>query len=252
LAREETVKNPKVRYVVGPFLLVLVSAATSVAQSYTCTTTPCFKASSQGWIVGEIKAFAFGATGKDQMTKELLAQGWVECAGQTVPRAAPFDQLFRAIGDAWGSADGRFVFYLPDLRGSILRDWNHAGSQSQNPALGGDPDAAARTVPRPEIPAPGTRGNAGDEVGSAQVDALQDHTHQLPNGIGVSQKAQLGDQVGGLYGASPTGSVQGVQAANKSTETRPRNLYVMYAIYVGAPVTITTDDKNVQTLKAVQ
>ena len=88
----------------------------------TCNTSPCLKVSSQGWIVGEIRAFAFGATGKDQMTKELLAQGWVECAGQTVPRTAPFDQLFRAIGDAWGSADGHLVFYLPDLRGSFLRD----------------------------------------------------------------------------------------------------------------------------------
>jgi hypothetical protein len=51
------------------------------AQSYTCTSGPCVKVSNQGWIVGEIKTFAFGASGKDQMTRELLAQGWIECCG---------------------------------------------------------------------------------------------------------------------------------------------------------------------------
>jgi microcystin-dependent protein len=202
--------------------------------------------------VGEIKTFAFGANGKDQMTRELLAQGWVECAGQTVLRAAPFDQLFRAIGDSWGSADGKFVFYLPDLRGSMLRSWNHSGSQGQSPALGGDPDSNARTAPRPEVPAPGTKGNIGDNVGSIQPDALQDHTHLLPDRIGVSKKAQLGDQTGGLYGAEPTGKTQGIKDGNTATETRPRNIYVMCAIYVGTPVTVVTDAQGRQEIRALK
>ena len=109
----------------------------------------------------------------------------------------------------------------------------------------------ARTAPRPEIAAPGTQGNVADNVGSAQRDALQDHNHSLPNGIGVSQKAQKGDQVGGLYGAEPTGSTQGMKDGIKSSETRPRNIYVMYAIYVGSAVTITTQN-GIQTLKAAQ
>lgn len=242
---------PTPRLLVMTLVAMFLGTGATIGQtgSYTCKTAPCLKVNPQGWIVGEIRAFAFGATGKDQMTKELLAQGWVECAGQTVPRAAPFDQLFRTIGDSWGSADGKLVFYLPDLRGSFLRDWNHNGSQAQSPALGGDPDFNGRTAPRPEIPAPGTKGNTGDNVGSIQSDSLQDHTHLLPNGIGVSQKAQKGDQIGGLYGAEPTGKTQGIQDAKSSTETRARNAYVMYAIYVGTPVTIVTE-KNVQTLKA--
>jgi microcystin-dependent protein len=242
------------RVLVVALAVMLFGEASTFAQpgSYTCNTAPCVKVSSQGWIVGEIRAFAFGATGKDRMTRELLALGWVECAGQTVPRAAPFDQLFRAIGDSWGSADGKLVFYLPDLRGSFLRDWNHDGSQPQSPALGGDPDFKTRTAPRPEIPKPGTQGNTGDNVGSIQADALQGHTHLLPNRIGESQKAQKGDQVGGLYGAEPTGKTQGTQDARTANETRARNAYVMYAIYVGSPVTISVDDKNVQTLKAIK
>jgi len=226
----------KSRVLVMVLVMMFLGINTTFAQSgsYTCNTSPCLLASPQGWFVGEIRAFAFGANGKDQMTKEMLSRGWVECAGQTVPRAAPFDQLFRAIGDSWGSADGKYVFYLPDLRGSILRDWNHGGSQSQTPALGGDPDVGQRTAPRPEIPSPGTQGNTLDNVGSVQGDALQDHTHLLPNGIGPSQKAQKGDQIGGLYGAEPTGKTQGVKDGRFSAnETRPRNAYVMYAIYVG-------------------
>jgi hypothetical protein len=231
-----------------PALVVCFVATTAFAQSgsYTCKTAPCLKVSSQGWIVGEIRAFAFGANGKDEMTKELLAQGWVECAGQTASRKAPFDQLFRAIGDSWGSGDGSLDFYLPDLRGSFLRDWNHVGSQPQALALGGDPDVGKRSAPRPEIAAPGTNGNTMDNVGSVEPDAIQDHTHLLPKGIGVSQKAQFGDQTGGLYGNEPTGSTQGMSSPKPSTETRPRNVYVMYAIYVGAPVTVTVGANNVQ------
>jgi microcystin-dependent protein len=187
--------------VISAVVFLAINTASAQSGSYTCNTAPCLLASPQGWFVGEIRAFAFGANGKDQMTKELLSRGWVECAGQTVPRAAPFDQLWRAIGDSWGSADGKYVFYLPDLRGTILRDWNHGGSQPQSPALGGDPDAGTRAAPRPEIPAPGTQGNTKDNVGSLQADALQQHIHPLPNGINVAQLAQKGDQIGGLYGA---------------------------------------------------
>lgn len=102
------------------------------------------------------------------------------------------------------------------------------------------------------MPAPGTKGNIGDNVGSIQPDALQEHTHLLPNGIGVSQKAQKGDQVGGLYGAEPTGKTQGIKDGNTATETRPRNIYVMYAIYVGTPVTVVTDAKGRQEIRPLQ
>jgi hypothetical protein len=226
------------------FLLLTTLPLLSYAQSYTCNTAPCLKASSQGWIVGEIRTFAFGANGKDQMTKELAANGWVECAGQTLSRSAPFDQLFRAIGDAWGSGDGRIDFYLPDLRGQTLRGWDHTGSQKQAPAFNGDPSATQRTAPRPEIVPPGTQGNTGDNVGSIQPGLVGDHVHSpaIPGEYALENihNVELGNgkymPVNNPGGSFDTGGVKGAPKEN-----RVNNVYVMYAIYVGTPVTTVTD-----------
>jgi Phage Tail Collar Domain len=233
---------------IGSILVLTTFTVLSSAQSYTCNTAPCFKSSAQGWIVGEIRAFAFGASGKDEMTKELLANGWVECAGQTVSRSAPFDQLFRAIGNSWGSGDGHLDFYLPDLRGQTLRAWNHTGSQMQNPAFGGDPDATnlnVRTPPRPEIPPPGTQGNSGDNVGSIEAGMVGDHVHSpvLPGyGAENMHNEEFGNGKYMPVNENKPFDSGGVKGSPK--ENRVNNAYVMYAIYVGAPVTTVTESSG--------
>jgi len=177
--------------------------------------------------------------------QELMAKGWVECAGQPLARA-PFRALFKAIGDTWGSGDGKTDFYLPDLRGQTLRGWNDSGSQKQAPAFNGDPNAQQRTAPRPEIAAPGTQGNTGDNVGSIQAGGIGDHVHSpaIPGGYALKNmhKEELGD---GMYmpvnfanGSFDTGGVKGA-----APENRVNNVYVMYAIYVGAPVTVNSQTK---------
>jgi tail collar domain len=215
---------------------------------YSCTKAPCLSVAPNGWIIGEIRAFAFPAASQSLMTQELMAQGWVECAGQTLPRTG-FVKLFNAIGDSWGSGDGKTDFYLPDLRGQTLRGWNHGGSQQQAAAFGGDPNAQARTAPRPEVPPPGTKGNTGDDVGSIQAGLVGQHTHtnsdyrygqlhdaQQGNGIGMPMNI-----AGGGLGSGP---VDGSPAEN-----RVNNAYVMYAIYVGAPVALDMQTKKLTNKK---
>ena len=98
------------------------------------------------------------------------------------------------------------------LRGGGCRPFTSDGSvetkpgQIRRPDVGvdcgrGDPDATnvnVRTAPRGEIPLPGTKGNVGDNVGSIQQDTLQHHDHLFLNKMNYTQKAQAGDQVGGI------------------------------------------------------
>ena len=86
--------------------------------------------------------------------------GWIVCNGQELMRnAAP--ALFAAIGTAFGASSAA-AFNVPDLRGRFLRGWDHAA--------GVDPNREVRLTMN-------TGGNYGDNIGSIQPDAYQQHSH---------------------------------------------------------------------------
>ncbi len=89
--------------------------------------------------------------------------GWLLCDGRTL-RTNDAPGLFAAIGTSWGS--GRLEgdeFKVPDLRGMFLRGVTGARTDAF-----ADPDVAAR------LP---SGGNAQNDVGSAQANALATHAH---------------------------------------------------------------------------
>lgn len=229
------------RHFIGTMFCVFLGAGWAFGQ-YTCKQAPCISVGSQGWVVGEIKTFAFGEDSKNKIMTELAARGWIECAGQTLPRNA-YKALFNAIGDTWGSADGKTDFFVPDLRGQFIRSWNHGTSEPKTAAYGGDPEAKSRQQPRSVSPG-GVGGNSGDFVGSIQPGLVGDHTHDV---VGYGGKYQLhnqefGNGIGGLYNYAnatfSTGSVSGDHAEN-----RPHNVYVLYAIYAGVPSSLKASPK---------
>lgn len=121
--------------------------------------------------------------------------GYLECDGAVVLRAT-YPDLFAAIGETHGAGDGVTTFALPDLRGEFVRGWDHG------------------------------RGiDAARDVGSAQGQAVQAHTHSIPSnsdqGTGTVS-VEDGDGTG-TPRAINTGSTGG-------TETRPRNVALMYVI----------------------
>ena len=189
----------------------------------------------QGWIAGEIRAFAFGGDSR-KVIDELAAKGWVECAGQSAIRK-DFDELWRVVGTEWGSADKTNVFFLPDFRGLFLRDWNHNRTpppQHTDVPFSGDVDQASRISPRPEAgEANGDPGATGDHVGSLQPPAVGPHDHYVGNKAGM---------VGGPPGFEITYNSGWAQYGHFATdsgqngvrkETRPSNAYILYLIYVG-------------------
>ena len=145
-------------------------------------------------------------------SSETVPEGYLECDGRQVLRA-DYPRLFAVIGSAFGQGDGASTFHLPDLRGVFVRGWSHA-----SPAFF-DPDRNIR------IP-PDTGGASGDHVGSFQMDQFQSHFHNV-------HAAAL--NIFGPYSPVIGGNASGVDTAGFTlaaggNETRPRNVYVMYAI----------------------
>ena len=145
---------------------------------------------------GTITAFAGNA----------IPVGWKICDGSAISRTS-YDDLFIAIGINWGQGDGSSTFNLPDLRGRFLR--------GVDGAAGNDPDANSRTALFPG-------GNVGNNVGSYQADEFKAHTHNYSGGYGAYGGS------GGQAGSVPPLPLQ--SSSSGSSETRPKNAYVIYII----------------------
>lgn len=143
-----------------------------------------------------------------------IPTGRLVADGSSVSRATYAD-LFAAIGVIYGNVDGN-TFNLPDYQGEFLR-----GVDSGE---GNDPDAAGRT----------DRGDGtdGDNVGTKQLHALQNHDHDY-NNYPMGANADSGAAQGPILTARKTGgaNTSGAYSPLVSTgETRARNVGVFFLI----------------------
>lgn len=144
-----------------------------------------------------------------------VPSGWLECNGQAVSRTASnFTALFAAIGTTYGVGDGVNTFNVPDLRGEFVRGYDHG------------------------------RGiDVGRTIGSHQDQQLEKHKHIASNndcqsyasvnGVGTGTYNTWCDTqgIGTSSGAALTGDGTHIeQTAKLGTETRPRNVAMMYCI----------------------
>lgn len=139
--------------------------------------------------------------------------GWLQCDGTSYLRAT-YPALFAAISTNFGAVDSTH-FNVPDLRGKFARG---VSGTTNN-----DPDKATRGQQ-------GTGGNIGNNVGSIQSFALQDHSHTFSVSCWNGQN---------LNGPTPQGQHPAIVCYNTGTsgasgqtssETRPINVYVNYII----------------------
>lgn len=141
---------------------------------------------------GAVQAFALSSAPVD----------WLECDGSDVSRTTYAD-LFAAIGTTFGNGDGSTTFGLPDLRGEFVRGWDN-----------------------------GKGTDSGRTFGSSQDDAMQGHEHS------IDYSGQLVGGGGGynLQGSGSTTTTDGIASdgtngtPRTASETRPRNISLMYCI----------------------
>jgi len=124
-----------------------------------------------------------------------VPSGWLGADGTAVSRST-YSALFAAISTLYGVGDGSTTFNLPDLRGYFVR-----GSGTN-----GD-------------------GTASGVFGEKQADELKSHTHTMyihpATANGSSSNAARFNDIG--TGSSTTQATGG-------TETRPKNIAMLYCI----------------------
>ena len=123
--------------------------------------------------------------------------GYLHCDGKQYDRLA-YPELYDAIKETYGG-NGVGQFNVPDLRGEFIRGWGELKST--------DP---------------------GREIGSFQADAIGPHKHSI-----VTYDTK-GDQPNTNFGRGRTGeppsTVETSVTIGGTTETRPRNIAMMYII----------------------
>ena len=124
----------------------------------------------------------------------IIPEGWLECDGSELSREI-YIKLFNAIGIIYGAGDGVDTFNIPDLRGEFIRGWDN-----------------------------GKGVDSGREVGSSQGHLFASHNHVLPRrnaGGSGGLNVACGDPVNGSHGQT---------YSTGGTETRPRNISMMFCI----------------------
>ena len=148
-----------------------------------------------------------------------VPNGWLLCDGRSL-KPKDYPALLNAIGTAWGG-NGNETFYLPDLRGKFLRGVAYESNY--------DPEKKERLAARPDLPDINNQGNKGNEVGSLQPDAFEQHTHSYN---AKRCEAEGGDGFWGYgFDSNSAGGWQVYNVGhNGGSETRPVNCYVNYII----------------------
>lgn len=127
--------------------------------------------------------------------------GFVKCNGAAISRTTYAD-LFAAIGTTFGGGDGSTTFNVPDLRGEFIRGWDD-----------------------------GRGVDSGRGFGSFQNHQYEDHYHNYNDHRGgYSYQSHYSGPNTTTYEYDTTRSTTYAQNGNRGSETRPRNVALLYCI----------------------
>jgi phage-related tail fiber protein len=134
------------------------------------------------------------------LATSTVPSGYLECNGAAVSRTTYAD-LFSAIGTTYGSGNGSSTFNVPDMRGEFLRGWDNGRGVDSSRTLG-----------------------------SSQDHQLQEHTHTI---LGRDFAPPFGGNpitIRDLNGSNISKDTNSGTTGNFGSETRPRNIAMMYVI----------------------
>ena len=157
---------------------------------------------------------------------DKVPAGWLLCDGREVSRS-DYQNLYTAIGVAWGKGNGSTTFNLPDLRGMFLRG---VSGDSKN-----DSDAEKRGN------LTNNGGNTGNNVGSSQGDAIRNITGKVNGSLKQNwcdgafyhidpREPHYGSDYSGRDGDHSRAGFDASRVVPVGSDNRPKNVYVTYII----------------------
>ena len=169
------------------------------------------------------------------MAVATVPTGYKECNGDAVSRTT-FSALFAVIGTQYGAGDGSSTFNLPDLRGEFVRGFDNGKGTDSGRSIG-------------QFQAEDNKAH-NHSASSSSTQSQSSHNHQYNishvTTASVTQRtAGIADQrmcLIDITGAShPAGTTRTANAnlggisttttiANAGSESRPRNIAMMYII----------------------
>jgi len=153
-----------------------------------------------GAITGEVKLW----------TVNSAPSGYLECDGSAISRST-YATLFSVIGVAFGVGDGTTTFNLPDMRGMFARGWDHGAGVDSGRAFGSTQQDALQEF-------------SGTFNASTESAAVTGACSETIGGTSVSYS------VGGNNLSNVTVTIDPGLEARTATETRPKNIALMYII----------------------
>jgi microcystin-dependent protein len=127
----------------------------------------------------------------------VVPAGYLECNGAELSRDT-YDDLFFVCSTRFGAGNGTTTFNIPDLRGEFIRGWDNQRGVDH-----------------------------GRSMGSTQLDAFQDHQHYYYKTLHEGQHL---DQSDALIKSGQILATTSNTTGRISTETRPRNVALVYCI----------------------
>ena len=154
--------------------------------------------------IGQVSPFASSS----------VPAAWIECDGSALDRTE-FNDLFAIIGITYGPGNGTTTFNIPDMRGIIIRGWDHGKGTDVGRVIGTDQD---------EDVGPHNHFIANIDSISGTDDNLDDENYTAYRNTWGSN-----DPAYALRG-SATAATKGLTSEGDGTETRMANLAMMYCI----------------------
>lgn len=149
----------------------------------------------------------------------VVPTGFLEYNGATISRST-YSGLFSKIGTLYGAGDGSTTFKIPDLRGEFIRGFDNGRGVDSGRTIGSSQAGAYES-----------------HTHTGSTNSTGDHIHTVPKGEGYASGTSqyFGNSSATSAGTRNTGSAGAHShtvtiGASGSTETRPRNIAMMFCI----------------------
>jgi microcystin-dependent protein len=133
------------------------------------------------------------------VASSIAPTGYLKANGAAISRST-YLTLFAGIGTVHGAGDGSTTFNIPDLRGEFIRGW-----------------ADDRAV------------DTARTFGSSQADDFKSHTHSYSSSAS-SLAGRISNGISNAFSGSGIGDATFAITNTGGTETRPRNIALLYCI----------------------